>query len=261
MTVFLQEMTHAEVSRKAEEGVAVIIPFGSMEQHGLHLPLGTDLLIALEISKRVAEKTGSIVAPVLWVSLSKEHMAFKGTISLESETLMKVMHDVVRSLSLHGFRRIVVINTHGGSDAALRSAALEANTNFDVSVLYIGPSEVSSLLPESIQRELEENMDIHAGVFETSVVNLVRPDLIRRDQPSKPKMNIERHVLEALNLAKGNPTLRASILSSVLAKFNELSDNGSLTLLDPLNHWGKAETEVVLEEIAEKIAEVVRKWR
>lgn len=261
MRVFLHEMTHPEVSRKAEEGAVVIIPLGSMEQHGVHLPLGTDFFIALEISRRVAEKTGSIVAPILWVGLSKEHMAFKGTITLESGTLTMVLRDAIRSLASHGFRKIVVINAHGGNDAPLRLSVLDANLNSYADVLYVGPDEFLSLLPQRLRRELEESMDLHAGILETSIINLLRPDLVGRGQPSKPKVKIGKHVLEALELVKDKPELRASILSSVLARFDELSDNGALTLADPLNHWSASETEEALEEVAGKLAEIVGKWR
>ncbi|MBS7288865.1 MAG: creatininase family protein [Candidatus Freyarchaeota archaeon] len=261
MRVFLHEMTHPEVSRKAEEGAVVIIPLGSMEQHGVHLPLGTDFLIALEISRRVAEKTRSIVAPVLWVGFSKEHMAFKGTITLESETLTMVLRDVIRSLASHGFRKIIVVNAHGGNDAPVRSSVLDANLNSDADVLYVGPDELSSFLPQRLKHELEKSMDLHAGVLETSIINLVRPDLVRRSQPSKPKVKIGKHVLDVLDLAKDKPALRASILSSVLARFDELSDNGALTLSDPLSHWDASETEEALEEVAGKLAKIVEKWK
>ncbi|MEM3466322.1 MAG: creatininase family protein [Candidatus Jordarchaeales archaeon] len=261
MKVFLHEMTYPEVSRKAEEDTVIVIPVGSIEQHGVHLPLGTDLFIALEISRRLAEKTGSIVAPALWVGFSEEHMAFKGTITLEGETLVRVIRDVIRSLSSHGFRKFVVVNAHGGNDAHLRSAVLDANLNLNVDVLYVGPNEISSLLPRELQRELEENIDLHAGILETSIINLIRPDLVRRDRPSKPKLTLRKPLLEALELVKDNPTLRASVLSSFLTRFDKLSDNGSLTLADPLSHWGESETEKALEELAVKLAEIVEKWK
>lgn len=261
MSVFLHEMTHVEVERKVKEGAVVIIPMGSVEQHGVHLPLGTDVLVALEISRRVAEKTGSIVAPALWVGFSKEHMAFKGTLTLESETLLRVVRDVVKSLASHGFRKIVVINAHGGNDAALRLAVSELNMSLGVDALYIGPSELTSLLPPELQRQLEESMDLHAGILETSIVNLVRPDLVRRNVPSKPEVGFKRHVAESLKLVKDNPQVKSSIIASALSRFDEVSDNGALTLADPLNHWSKLETERALEEIASKLAALLEKWK
>ncbi|MEM1659215.1 MAG: creatininase family protein [Candidatus Jordarchaeales archaeon] len=261
MSVFLYEMTHVEVEQKVKEGAAVIIPMGSVEQHGVHLPLGTDVFVALEISRRVAEKTGSIIAPALWVGFSKEHMAFKGTLTLESDTLLRVVRDVVKSLASHGFRKIVVINAHGGNDAALRLAVSEVNLSLGVDALYIGPNELTSLLPPELKNQLEESMDLHAGILETSIVNLVRPDLVRRNRPSKPKVSFKRHVAESLKLAEGNPQLKSNIIASALSRFDEISDNGALTLADPLNHWSELETERALEEIASKLAVLLEKWK
>ncbi len=261
LKVFLQEMTYNEVASKIEESAIVIIPVGSVEQHGLHLPLGTDLFIALEISRRVAEKTGSVVAPALWAGFSKEHMGFKGTISLERETLIRVMHDVAKSLSYHGFKKIVVLNAHGGNDAPLRSAVLDINLDSDVKVLYIGPDELFSFLPPELRSELEEKMDLHAGVFETSIINLIRPDLVRRERKSRPNVKFEGFPSFALELIKETPSLKASIFLSLLARFDEISDNGVFTLADPLNHWDEHMTENVLEEVSRKIAEIIEKWK
>ena len=261
MKVLLQEMTYPEVARKVKEGAPVIIPMGSTEQHARHLPLGTDFFIALELSKLVAEKAGCVVAPILWVGFSKEHMAFKGTITLEVETLVRVLQDAIRSLLSHGFKKIIVLNAHGGNDVILRSVVLDANLSLDVDVLYIGLDELLSLMPERYRDEVASKMDFHAGVLETSLINLIRPELVRVDEAVKPNVSLGESAMRLLEVLKGNPELTARMLASTLTRFDKLSDTGALTLADPSKPWGRQETSEALEEVAVKIKEIIDAWK
>jgi creatinine amidohydrolase len=124
----LEKMTWTEVDEAISRGVdAVLLPFGSIEQHGPHMPLDTDCFIAGELAKRAAEHAETegvrlLVAPTVNVTLSWYHMQYAGSLRLTTETFMRVFTDVVDSLFHHGFKTVIVVNGHGGNVAALTVA-------------------------------------------------------------------------------------------------------------------------------------------
>ena len=125
---FIERMTWQEVSERQAAGVdAVLIPIGTTEQHGPHMPLDTDCLIARSLSERaaaLAEEQGVslLVAPTLNVTLSWYHMQFPGSMRLQTPTFLQVFREVCDSLAHHGFEHLVAVNGHGGNIAALTVA-------------------------------------------------------------------------------------------------------------------------------------------
>jgi creatinine amidohydrolase len=126
--VLLEEMTWPEVEAALAAGVdAALIPVGSTEQHGRHLPLNTDTFVAREIALRSAQAAADVglrvlVTPPLSVTLSWYHMQFPGTLRVSPETFQSTFYDVCTSLSYHGLQNLVVVNGHGGNAAALTVA-------------------------------------------------------------------------------------------------------------------------------------------
>ena len=124
----LERMTWPEVDARIGEGVdAVLIPIGTTEQHGYHLPLDTDCVIARSLSLRAAELGAAegvsiLVAPTLNVTLSWYHMQFPGSLRLSTTTFLQVFREVCDSLVHHGFDNLVAVNGHGGNIAALTVA-------------------------------------------------------------------------------------------------------------------------------------------
>lgn len=107
------------------ENDIALFPVGSTEQHGKHLPFDNDAFSAFEIAKRVSEKTGVVYLPVMPFGYSKHHLNFAGSISLESQTLVKAYKEVCLSLIHHGFNKIVIMNGHGGNTAWISQAQAE----------------------------------------------------------------------------------------------------------------------------------------
>ncbi len=118
----LAEMSWEETREYLARDDRVILPLGSTEEHGRHLGLGTDAIEAEAIARGAGEATGVAVAPTLNYGMSHAQLAFPGTLSLRPTTLMAVLEDLFRSLYRHGFRRVLVVNGHGGNAAALASA-------------------------------------------------------------------------------------------------------------------------------------------
>ncbi len=148
-----------------------MVPIGSLEQHGPHLPLSTDSVIATKVAEELARELGAFLLPCLPYSCSIEHSAFPGTVWLSPETLASVVRDVVSSLLRQGFDVVVLVNGHGGN-MVLRPVVRSLN-------LLSGAVRVILVDVASIMCELAAG-DLHAGEVETSIMMHLRPELVRR---------------------------------------------------------------------------------
>ena len=146
-----------------------ILPIGSIEQHGPHLPLGTDFVIAQEIGKKIAEKLGDCyLLPALPYSNSQEHLGFSGTVSLRPPTLAKIIRDIVLSLYLHGIKKVIIISGHGGN-WIIKPTVRELNLEYpDLKVIHSSPMG-------------RKPSDVHAGDSETSFMLYIDEGLVKKD--------------------------------------------------------------------------------
>ncbi len=149
-------------------GRKVIIPLGSIEQHGPHLPLDTDSLLVERIAREVAVKVGGLLAPTICLGVSEEHMDFKGTLTLKPDSFRGMVSDVCTSLSRHGFVDQHIINSHGGNSRYLRDLIPDLRgLGFNVSLH--GVSDRLGIFD-------------HAGGVETSLMLFLFPDKVRVDK-------------------------------------------------------------------------------
>jgi creatinine amidohydrolase len=182
----LDRMTWPDV--KAEVGAGrdtVVIAFGATEQHGPHLPLATDALIGDHLARLIADRLDAFVAPTVRVGCSEHHLEFPGTLSLSESTFHQVVADIVRSLARGGFRRIVLLPTHGGNFGPLASAldklgpidGVQIHALTDLGALFaiaqVGVEEYGVALGEG---------GLHAGEWETSMLMAIHPELVRIDR-------------------------------------------------------------------------------
>ncbi len=136
--LILQEMTWQDVRDYLKTNDMVIIPLGSTEQQGPHLPLGTDLYEAFGISKIISSKTGVIVAPLVHVGYSEIHMGFPGTVTVRPETLEDLLFQSAESLIRHGFRKFLFFNYHGGNNIVQTKVMHRINHSTPATALAIG---------------------------------------------------------------------------------------------------------------------------
>jgi creatinine amidohydrolase len=167
---FLERMTWPEVEAAIERGIdAVLIPIGTTEQHGHHMPLDTDCVIARALCARAAELgeaegVSVLVAPTLNVTLSWYHMQFPGSIRLSTTTFLTVFREICDSLAHHGFERLVAVNGHGGNIAALTVAVNEYFETTGRRVFLVQWWDLAS----DVLADIEGPM-IHAEEAETSL--------------------------------------------------------------------------------------------
>jgi creatinine amidohydrolase len=164
-----------------------LLPLGSTEQHGPHLPLATDTLIAEAVAERVCARLVDVVRlPALALGCAREHASFAGTLWLEEATLEAVLRDLARSLAAHGFERLLVFTAHGGNYGVLRAAAERLAP--EVEPLRLEPFLDSMRLAKAIAAagaRFGVNADEagqHAGETETSLVAALAPALLRRER-------------------------------------------------------------------------------
>ena len=124
-TLLWQDLTSDEIAASRDAGAMVVVPVGAIEQHAVHLPVETDARLSTFVARRAAQRVTALpvlVAPTLPFGFSPHHLSHAGTISLRLETYLAVITDIVTSLANSGFRRIVLVNGHGGNNAPLRAA-------------------------------------------------------------------------------------------------------------------------------------------
>ena len=165
---YLAKMTRPEVEKYLDENDVVLIPVGSTEQHGKHLPFDNDAFSAFEIAKRVAEKTGVLYTPVMPFGYSKHHLNFPGSISLESQTLVNVYKEICRSLLSHGFKKIIIMNGHGGNTSWISQAQAEIFYEEGVRIFSLMIFNSASGFGEEALRVIEQESGGHACEMETS---------------------------------------------------------------------------------------------
>ena len=113
MSCWLQDKTWEDAAKAIEaSGGVAIIPVGSVEQHGYHLPLGTDSYVAITLAEDTAEQTGAVVTPPVWFGWSPHHMVRPGTITIRPEVLADLTYDIIKSVAAHGLKKIILINGH-----------------------------------------------------------------------------------------------------------------------------------------------------
>lgn len=182
----LDRMSWPEVQAELAAGrTTVVMAFGATEQHGPHMPLATDALIGDHLAGLVAERLDAFVAPTVRVGCSEHHLAFPGTLSVSEDTFHSVVADLVRSLARGGFRRIVLLPTHGGNFRPLAAAIeklgpvegveIAALTNLGalLAIAQMGADEHGVPLNEG---------GLHAGEWETSMLQAIHPDLVHHER-------------------------------------------------------------------------------
>jgi creatinine amidohydrolase len=180
--VLLEELTSAEFKAISKRKPLVIVPFGSVEEHGSHLPLCTDSFQAEEIARRVALAFGGIVCPPIRYGDCRSTRNFPGTLSISFDTLRMLITDILSELDRNGIDKILVITGHAGSAhmIALRlgaQAVVEKNPKLNVMLL-----SDYDLAYELRGKEFPEG-DGHGGLIETSRILNIRPELVRSSRP------------------------------------------------------------------------------
>ncbi|MEM3703476.1 MAG: creatininase family protein [Candidatus Bathyarchaeia archaeon] len=187
MYKLLQDLTWVEAKEAFKTAKLVIIPIGSTEQHGPHLPLINDAATAFEFAKMAADKAKAeiIIAPPVVVGVSEHHMPFPGTLTLSPQTLVALIMDICKSLKAHGIKRVAFVNGHGGNTPALTIALRQVKDVLQMKAALINYWE---LIPDVIKSTIQSDVWGHACEFETSIALVIYPDKVRKEALRKAEM-------------------------------------------------------------------------
>jgi creatinine amidohydrolase len=199
MSTALGSLSWQEVAGLDRERTVSLVAVAALEQHGPHLPLDTDAFLVTSVVEAAATLAATrgpvLVPPTIFAGSSAHHMAFAGTVSLRPETLAAVVRDVCVSLAQHGFRRLLVVNGHGGNRAVLAAEVQAIGSELPVTVATL---DYWTLAADAVAelRESPPGGMAHACEFETSLMLHLRPDsvrteLIAREIP-EPRFSLER---------------------------------------------------------------------
>jgi creatinine amidohydrolase len=176
-----EELKAPDIEALDRDRTVVVLPVGSVEQHGRHMPLGTDTLLAHSTALAAAKRLDGRVAvlPPPWYGFSAHHMRFTGSVTLKPETMIALVEDIVTSVVAHGFRRVLILNGHGGNNGVIDVLASKLGH------AHYGKARIASLTYFVLARkriaELRESETGgmgHACEFETAMLQHVRPDLV-----------------------------------------------------------------------------------
>lgn len=208
-----------------------VLPIGSIEQHGAHLPVGTDWYIATALGRKVAEKTGGYLLPSLPVSTCREHMGKKGSVWMDPDVFYQMLMSMINSLKEQGFKRVLTLQCHGGifiMTPIVRQ--VNATSNPDFMMVNID----SSVMPGGITGYGEG--EIHAGESETSLMLHIAPETVHMEKAVASWPTMPRPYLSYGSIFRagesgvwGDPTIATA-------------EKGE-TILNKMAEWAAAEAE------------------
>lgn len=235
--LLLGDLTWPEVEEAAKAGVrTVIIPLGSTEEHGLHLPLLTDTIIAYEVAVRAASKVKALVCPPIPFGVCRTTASLPGTLTISLETLQSLVEEVCLSLHRHGFRNLVLVPGHLGTAqiVGLELAAQRlVRQHLDLRMALVRFPEV---LKDRLARGLlEDPSDLHAGEVETSLMMVLRPGLVKAEKVKAEHPKFPKHMV----VAEPREYLKTGVMGDAVKA-------------------SKVKGEAILEALVEGVVEAVR---
>lgn len=225
-------ITSATATDEATRGARIaVLPVGSFEQHGSHLPLVTDTAIACLIASRIADVHDLFLLPPVTISCSHEHEGFPGTVSISSSTLICIIDDIRASLARAGINKLVLVNGHGGN-YVLSNIAQQANVQGPHVVLFPGRDDWSAARDHAGMLTNGHD-DMHGGEIETSILLHAHPELVHdtyttadHEATSRPHLLVTGMKAYTSSGIIGRPSAAtaakgAAALDSLLASFTD----------------------------------------
>ncbi|MCL4402882.1 MAG: creatininase family protein [Acidobacteria bacterium] len=248
-----EEFTWPEIREAVAANRVAVLPVGTIEQHGPHLPLVTDALACGEMSRLAVKRAPeqAVLLPVVPYAFNEHHMDFPGTIAVEGPTLINYVTDIGRSLARHGFRKILLVNGHGSNVPFLDIAARTITNRTDSLCALVS---WWSLIPPDVLREVRQSQFpggmAHACELETSVMLYLRGDLVQHEKAVKD-IHFEPSQFIYFDLQAGSPVVFQE-------HFSRYSETG--TVGDPTTATSEKGRRVV-EACVETLVALLKEFR
>jgi creatinine amidohydrolase len=255
----LEEMRWKEVEKELNETSVALIPVGSTEQHGFHMPLGSDTYCAYEVARRTAAKEKVIVTPAIPFGISQCHMSFPGTITLSCHTLFRVVTDICGSLKKHGVNKFIFVNGHGHNMPTLQTAMDEFTKDDSVMLFaiqwWIAAMKLTPGLWSTDKSDLPDGhaADVEASAMlaiNASLVNGSRLDKVVIGSLGKTKIRFTKSTVAGLG--------EYPVDLATVANFKQFTDSGTIgSSLSATKEKGES----ALDKVSDFLAEFVRELK
>lgn len=184
----LADLAYPDIQAFLKRSDLILVPIGSCEQHGAHLPVGMDYLYPAEVARRAAEQAGVLYTPVIWTGYSPQHLRGAGegmgTVSLRPETLLELLYDVGRSLVHNGFSKLIFVNGHGSNAKIIDPLLRRLRQDTGALVAFYKPyvERYIGMMKDILENPPEDTPGWHASEFETSLMLALDERLVRMDR-------------------------------------------------------------------------------
>jgi creatinine amidohydrolase len=244
--------TYATVGEVADSpGSTMVVPVGSVEQHGHHLPVGTDTFLVDAVVRATVQRVGDelpvLPTPPIWTGCSPHHLSFGGTLSVERETLLSILADVAATGLDNGFDALLLVNGHGGNRSPIGCAVSDIGADHpDVTVSGVTYFDLAADFVEEI-RDSDSGGMAHGGEFETSLMLHRFPELVREDEVEGTPLEdpADRGLADMFD---GGPL-------STYHPFEEYSESGAVGVPEAAT---AVKGEELFEGIVDELSDVVR---
>ncbi|WP_049972435.1 creatininase family protein [Haladaptatus cibarius] len=181
--MYLADKTWPELGDYVAEESVAVVPLGSTEQHGPHLPLATDHLIAEAVAREAADRAGYLCTPTINIGVSPHHKQFHGTMWVDARVFRDYVESFTRNLTYHGIDRVVYVNAHGGNMQHLREVGRRLRQD---EVAFAVEWMWDESIPDLVS-DLFEHNGPHGGPKETAMIMHIACELVRTDQLARAR--------------------------------------------------------------------------
>jgi creatinine amidohydrolase len=238
---YLPHMTWPDVKDLLTRTDMVLIPVPSLEQHGLHAPIGTDFFAGVEQAKLIAQRTDILVAPILLVGQAPYHMEFPGTIALSAGTMQQVYFEAAQSLIRHGFHRFVFFNSHAGNQHITRFVVDRINQETSAIAVDLSDGVETMATPAitSGTQTAPQPFDRHGGVAETSRALYLFPSLVALEKGERATLTLTPSLNQMLPQFKAGDATASLVFLAEGLKPKETGKGTSAAQMSTTGVWSE----------------------
>lgn len=253
-----EELTAPQIEVLIKENRVLLLSFGSIEQHSMHLPVGTDYLCMYKRVEKIAERVNGIMFSPLQLGYSFNHIEMQGTVSVDGELFIALVVSILKQLFAQGWKRVLLFSGHNGNWPALRVAVQTAREKYS-STQVVFAEGYPSMSVEHKKARFIKNFDYHAGLTETAIVNFFYEKLVDRERiPSSNQGTpaIVRHIIEKEEI----DDIDMLLMSAVTPQHTEmLSENGMWGGNDP-HAYEQIPVKRAMETYISFYVDLIKRW-
>ncbi len=253
-----EELSACKIREFISKNKALLLYFGSVEQHGPHLPVGTDYICIEKRVIEIAKKSGSICFSPIKIGYSFNHIGMDGTISISSSLYIEVVKNVCLQLLEQGWKRILIFSGHNGNWDALRVATQSVKEVFTEAQIILAKGYPKMNSGHNKNRFFT-NFDFHAGAVETALINYYRPELIEKLPASLQNIHIPKNVKNIIDKEKID-TIDELLVSGLIPQHtNKVSRNGIWGRNDVVD-YKKIPVKEAMDAYIKFYVELINRW-